>query len=322
MKFRFVIAVVAAAALSGCSEKNSDSPVLADGNVELTLSVPCTATKVSGVPSSEDAIKDLQVLVFNSKGMLETYKHGNGNIMSLTCTAGEKRIAVFVNAGQQNSVGYERELPQLASDLTDNGPGRLVMAGDTSVVLTASGSLNLEVRRMAARIGISKIENAMVLPQHKAMKFEVKSLYLVNVPGDRAFFGVSETSRWYNCSAPQVGSPSFLRDDVTGGVVAAGKAYEGKHYFYCYPNDVTEDSSAAEWCPRKTRLVAEVALDDVTYYYPVTLDNVARNTSYSYELRITRPGSSSPDIPVDDAAVGITVVVKGWSELPPVHEQI
>lgn len=322
MKFRFVIAAVAAAALSGCSEKNSDSPVLADGNVELTLSVPCTATKVSGVPSSEDAIKDLQVLVFNSKGMLETYKHGNGNTMSLTCTAGEKRIAAFVNAGQQNSVGYERELPQLVSDLADNGPGGLVMAGDTSVVLTASGSLNLEVRRMAARIGISKIENAMVLPQHKAMKFEVKSLYLVNVPGDRAFFGVSEPSRWYNCSAPQAGSPSFLRDDVNGGIVAAGNAYEGKHYFYCYPNDVAEDSSAAEWCPRKTRLVAEVALDDVTYYYPVTLDNVARNTSYSYELRITRPGSSSPDIPVDDAAVGITVVVKGWSELPPVHEQI
>ncbi len=195
MKFRFMIAAVVAAALSGCSEKNSDSPVLADGNVELTLSVPCTATKVSGVPSSEDAIKDLQVLVFNSKGMLETYKHGNGNTMSLTCTAGEKRIAAFVNAGQQNSVGYERELPQLVSDLADNGPGRLVMAGDTSVVLTASGSLNLEVKRMAARIGISKIENAMVLPQHKGMKFEVKSVYMVNVPGDRAFFGASEASR-------------------------------------------------------------------------------------------------------------------------------
>ncbi len=140
MKFRFVIAAVTVAALSGCSEKKSDAPILADGNVELFLSVPGTATKVSGVPSSEDAIKDLQVLVFNSKGMLETYKHSNGNSISLTCTAGEKRIAAFVNAGQQSSVGYERELPQLVSDLADNGPGGLVMAGDTSVVLTTSGA--------------------------------------------------------------------------------------------------------------------------------------------------------------------------------------
>lgn len=322
MKNVFFAAVLFAVVLSGCNERLADIPVVSGESVELTLSVPSASTKIAGNPSSENAVGNLQIMVFNSQGMLEAYKRADGDEITLTCTSGEKRIAAFVNAGLLEPVGNESGLAGLVSDLADNGQGRLVMSGDTSVVLDASCRIQLEVSRMAARICIGKIENAMALSQHKTMKFEVKSVYLVNVPGDNAFFGTALPTKWYNMSGAQAGAPSFLKDEVKGATVSYGGSYDGKHYFYSYPNDVSADSSSEIWCPRKTRLVVEVALDDVIYYYPVTLAKVERNTVYSYELRITRPGSVSPDIPVDDSVVGVSVVVKEWKELPVIHENI
>jgi hypothetical protein len=89
---------------------------------------------------------------------------------------------------------------------------------------------------------------------------------------------------------------------VASGVIAAGSSYTNEHYFYCYPN-LTDT---------KTRLVVEAVVGGYTYYYPVTLDAVDANTSYDYNLTITRLGSDSPDVPVEEGTVTFTVTVKDW----------
>lgn len=310
------------AVLAGCSDRTSGTGIQPDGGVKFTVTIPDVITKTAGVPSGENAINDLQILVFDSKGRLETYKRGSGNTMSMTCTTGEKRIAAFVNSPGQTSVLRENELASLVTDLADNSTGGLVMAGETSVVLSASCNVNINVSRMAARVRISKIENAMALAQHRKMQFEVKAVYLVNVAGDKAFFSDSEPAVWYNKSSHDAGAPAFLYDSVQSGKVAAGGAYTGSHYFYCYPNHTATDTSDKTWCARKTRLVVEVALDGEIYYYPITLNAVEGNTTYSYELKITRPGSMSPDMPVEDAVVEVTVKVENWVDLPSVIETI
>lgn len=315
-------ALASVAGLAGCREKSAEIVELRKEDVMLTVTVPGIVTKTSGLPVGEDAINDLQILVFDSRGKLETYKHGTGNSLSMTCTSGEKRVAAFVNSGSQTSVGSVSELNSAVTDLADNAAGGLVMVGETSVVLTASSNVSIRVKRVAARVGISKIENAMELEQHRNMSFEVKAVYMVNVAGSKAFFSDSEPNVWYNKSGFESGAPAFLHDSVPTKNVAAGSSYTDPHYFYCYPNHTATDVSGGSWCARKTRLVVEVALDGTTYYYPVTLDDVESNTVYSYELKITRPGSSSPDMPVEGAVAGITVKVEDWVELPSVIETI
>ncbi len=315
-------ALASVAGLAGCSGKAAEIAELQEEEVVLTVTVPCLTTKTSGVPSGEDAVNDLQILVFDSKGKLETYKHGTGNSLSMTCTSGEKRVAAFVNAGSMTSVGSVSELASAVTDLADNASGGLVMSGETSVALTASSNVSIRVKRMAARVRISKIENAMELEQHRNMSFQVKAVYMVNVAGNKAFFSDSGPDVWYNRAGHESGAPAFLYDSVTAATVGAGSSYTGSHYFYCYPNHTAADVSGGTWCARKTRLVVEVALDGTVYYYPVTLDDVESNTVYSYELKITRPGSLSPDKPVEGAAAGITVKVEDWVELPSVLETI
>lgn len=324
MKHEILImaAFASVAGLAGCSERAAETAERQEEEVMLTVTVPCMLTKTSGAPSGEDAVNDLQILVFDSKGKLETYKHGKGNSLSMTCTSGEKRIAAFVNSGSLTSVGSTVDLASAVTDLEDNASGGLVMSGETSVVLTASSNVSINVKRVAARVGISKIENAMELEQHRNMSFEIKAVYMINVAGRKAFFSYSEPDLWYNKEAYESGSPAFLYDSVGARKVVAGSAYTGSHYFYCYPNHTGTDVSGGAWCARKTRLVVEVALDGTTYYYPVTLDDVESNTVYSYELKITRPGSQSPDEPVEGTAAGITVRVENWVELPSVLETI
>ena len=94
----------------------------------------------------------------------------------------------------------------------------------------------------------------------------------------------------------------FLYDAVTDGQVADGESYRTEHFFYCYPNETAT----------KTRLVIEAEIGGYTYYYPLTLDEVAANTAYTYNLTITRLGSDSPNVPVADGAVNFTVTVKDW----------
>jgi hypothetical protein len=57
----------------------------------------------------------------------------------------------------------------------------------------------------------------------------------------------------------------------------------------------------------------EAEVGGYTYYYPITLTDIAPNTAYCYNLTITRLGSESPDVPVSDCEVKVSVTVKDWT---------
>ena len=80
---------------------------------------------------------------------------------------------------------------------------------------------------------------------------------------------------------------------------------------YCYPNPTGTDANGGTFSPRKTRLVIEVQIDTRTFYYPITLASVERNTHYSItNLTITRLGSSDPDYPVNSAQITFDLTVE------------
>lgn len=315
MKKRFYFAAfVAAMALVSCTERNAD-PVVSDGMVELQVNVPCLETKVSGTPQNEDKISDLQVFVFDKEsGILEAYGNGSTATLKITCVPGNKEIVALVNAPSLAGIASLSELQGKKSALGDNASGKLVMSGQMTRQLTPSdNAVTVNVSRLAAKVTLLNIKNQMSLEVNKDKEFVVTAVYMINAAGDRAYLSSSTPEVWYNKMKYEAGCPNFLYD-APKATLGVGQVYSTQHHFYCYPNMTTTDANDGTWSARKTRLVVEATLGGETCYYPVTMSNLAQNTSYTVALTVTRPGSSSPDIPISTNEATFSVNVKNWTD--------
>lgn len=298
------LAALAAVAFTGCNEKEVGlMEEQGREKVQLTVRLPQVETKATGSPKDAQ-VNDAQIFIFDRNGIYETSAQGRGATVALTCTTGEKHIVALVNAPVQMSVKNIADLRARESDLKDCGLESIVMAGETTETLTASSTVTMSVERLAAKVSIAQIKPEFSLSQHRDLPFKVKAIYLINAAGKRAFLSANTPTTWYNKgSYIAATSPSFLYDAVSSDVIAQGESYTNEHFFYCYPNATDT----------KTRLVVEAEIGGFIYYYPITLDEVAPNTSYAYNLTITRLGSDSPDVPVQDGVVKFTVTVKDWT---------
>lgn len=300
---KMFIAAFAALAILGCNEKDVEmADVRGDEKIQLTVTLPGVVTKVTGAPS-DDQVNDVQIFVFDKNGIYEASTHSSSSTLSLTCTTGEKQVVALVNAPLESSVNNIAELRSRTAGLADCSADNIVMSGETVATLTASTTISMQVERLAAKVSVASVSTDFELDAHKGLSFEIKSIYLVNVAGDRAYLSDNTPATWYNKSMYIEGtSLEFLHDAVSDGSLADGETYDTVHFFYCYPNTTST----------KTRLVVEAEVGGFTYYYPVTLDTVSPNTSYTYNLTITRLGSDSPNEPVAEGAVNFTVTVKDW----------
>lgn len=300
---KLFVAAFAVCGLVGCSEKDVELVDVQRGEqVQLTVSLPQNVTKVTGT-AMDAQVNNIQIFVFDKNGIYETSSHGTGSTLSLTCTTGEKKIVALANSQLEDPVDNIAQLRAKASQLSQCSESNIVMSGETTKTLAASTSITMEVQRLAAKVSVAKVTTAFDLDAHKNLDFEIKAMYLINVAGDKAYLSDNTPTTWYN-KAKYISSTSlpFLYDAITDGQLVDGSSYTKEHFFYCYPNATST----------KTRLVVEAQLGGYTYYYPLTLDTVAANTSYTYNLTITRPGSDSPDEPVAEGTVNFTVTVKDW----------
>lgn len=86
--------------------------------------------------------------------------------------------------------------------------------------------------------------------------------------------------------------------------------------FICYPNNSASESPGTPF----TRLVIEGKILGETYYWPIDINRenggngICRNEKYIYDLRITRKGSTDPDIAVRTEDIDIILEVKKWEE--------
>lgn len=311
------IAIMAAGCTKSLTEGKASLPEIVSVDVSVPVSCMTKVTDISG----ESDIRSLQVLVFRPDGQLEAYAEGETQTVSFDCTSGEKKIVAAVNAQSLTDVKTFDAMEAKVSDLKDNSHGAFVMSGilDTEISSSVS-SVTVPVTRHVARVSIEKVTNRIDLEQYRDIPLEISGIYLVNAAGDRTFGGAGYTpSVWYNKGACSGGGdlPSLLYSgDLAGTSVASGASYTTAHYFYCYPNPVSEDNTdTPEWTPGFTRIVVEVNVDGHTYYYPLSIENIESNHTYTVtELIITRLGSDDPDIPVSVESASFTVEVKDWEE--------
>lgn len=302
---------------AGCTEKNTVtvSGSAEDDKVPVSVSIP-VLPPVSKVLTTdgENAVNSLQVFVFRKDGTLDAYGKSNASEVQLNCTVGDKDIVAAVNAPDLTYVASMSDFRNAKSELSDNAPGNFVMTGSVPFSISeADNEIPVSVRRLVARLGIRKITNALSAEQYASTPIRIDKIYLTNVAGDRLYSGPSAPSVWLNKSENASECPDLLSSGDLNTSVSAKETYSVPHYFYCYPNSVSSDSSEEVWTPRFTRLVVEATILGKTYYYPVNMENIEANHTYDIEeLKITRLGSSDPDVPVSLGSVSLTITVSDW----------
>ena len=303
--------LVAALAVCGCASMEQETAPVSGEMVELSFRVPSqNMTRVIGnVP--EDEVHDLQVFVFGLDGQLHAYGHALSDQLTMTCSTGDKHVAALVNAPLVNTVADEATLRGLVSSFSDNSKDGFVMSGIEEMVIDKTSEVTIPVSRLVSKVVLSSIKNDFEFIQHQSMNFEIKSIFLTNAAKDRKYFSQSAPSEWYNKDisdmAQLISQAGILMYDSFEPVkLEYGGTYESGRFLYCYPNPLEEGMEP-------TCLVVEAELEGNIYYYPVRLPSMESNKCYSVALTICRPGSLTPDEPVEKQEAIFNVEVKPWT---------
>lgn len=317
VKTIFAAFAAAAIALVGCNEKCDVADVIRDSEqtdgetVQLTVTADAPVTKFSTVTDGS-TINTIQIFVFDEAGTMEAYvSQAGGNTGTLTCTKGEKTVVVLANVEELSGISTLEELKSMRGDLYKNKAEACIMEGSVVYEVTGNASISVEVIRQVAKIKLNKITLDMAVDYYRSKEFVIKAIYIINVPGDKCFLVDSTPSVWYNKMKAQERVFSLMFN-VVDTILDDGATFEKTYSFYSLPNPYTEDTQSETWSERPTRLVVEATIDGELCYYPVTVPDLKSNTEYNVNLTITRPGSSSPDIPVSTYALEVQISVADW----------
>ena len=308
-KFFCCAAMLAALSISSCLKEQVQSGN--DNLVNLTISIPQTASKVVDASSSdEDRILDSQVFVFGTGGVLEAYAKDDATTLTLGVAAGTKNIYALVNAPDLSRISSEKELVSYETILSDNQTDKFVMFGALldEPVSSSRGSKTVHVSRVVAKVILQGIRRQFSSPSLAAKSFTVDAVYLTGVAGnailDNARLQGGEPSRriWYNKQQYVPGECSSLLFDAVGQALANGEELSTVHCFYPYPNP-----------DKTTMLVIEATLGGEKTYYPVYLPALQSNRVYIISnFTLTRKGSDKPWQPVEDDQVTFSIVPEQW----------
>ncbi|MCQ2146086.1 MAG: fimbrial protein [Bacteroidales bacterium] len=319
--------VVLCMPLSIASCNKEDIPSIPD-NDENKVPVSITVgqdllTKASIDANKETAIGNLQIFVFRSggddDGMLDAYGMAqNKTSMELYCTTGEREIYAIANTNPLRGIRTKKELLDTATNLgysVDNG---FTMIGNVTETITTSSVINVNVGRIASRIGIQNIKTDFSGTPYAEMPFTIDCIYLVNACTS-INFGLSQTPlAWANQMRYNKDMPDFTLAPNLSATLNNGETYEANQYFYAYPNLTETDSQAKLFCDRYTRLVVEATLGSKKCYYPINIreeGGLLNNKSYLIRtLTITRLGSTSPDAPITTSSTPNDVTVLQWTD--------
>lgn len=288
--------------------------------VKVRVVQPSTKAKVSY--DHELDVHSLQVYAFLN-GDLDVYGESHSDTLVLSCTQGKRTFYALINAPTMADITTEDQLKAKASDLSNSTLTSLEMIGSKEAEISKTNkSVQIEVSRLASRIVISKITKAFTSTALQNQSFKVKRMYLVNASSKAAYGAPATPLVWSN---PKKFNDSlsdklkaFMVDTLDKSITSETQyQYNQAHTYYCYPNGTATDSDADDdFTPRFTRLVIEAEIGSELCYYPINLPNLESNKSYNIsEIKITKPGSTSPDEPVTTMNCVVTLVVKQWNDV-------
>lgn len=310
--------------LAGCSKKECPQPPFAD----VCVTVDAGITKATGASAAdEQKINSLQVLVYDSAGNLEArtsrYSVAGGKFVSetMSVTVGAKSIFAVANTATltTSAASSVASLQSTVTSMADNALSSFVMCGKSDLDLNSDATVPVTLKRFVCKVVLRNITRNFSASALSGVPLQISGMYLSNIAGNADFACSAQPTLWYN-KLGELSPTSFDALTVQRPLsiqLQQGASYNSEHVFYCYPNPTLQDSSAPQWCPRRTRLVVEADIAGTRVYYPVTLPVLERNKVYTVDaLTLTRPGSSDPDLPDSEARVAVccdfSVTVADW----------
>ena len=170
MKKILLTVFAAAMVAASCTKEPAMKESPAAERVTLGICAPVEKmTKVAEL-EGERTVNRIQAFVFKENGDIDAWNVSETDEVTVECSAGQREIVVVANAPDIEGVFSLSDLESRVSLLEDNSLGSLVMAGRTSMELTASSTVVVPVFRRVARISIERIVTEFKMEQFKETK--------------------------------------------------------------------------------------------------------------------------------------------------------
>lgn len=338
MWFPLLATVAAVCTASGCDQ---EAPEIQNtkGRLALTVITDAVQTKVTDAQTDKDqALHSLDIFIFNDnndsrKGKLDAHfsippEDATNNPVHLTVTQGSKIIYVIANATQLNDTDHKiswtgvTDLTAFLAKtvlLTQEEMGNYFMWGTDSSTVPGSGTgtATINLSRLISRVKLNSLQTDFTGTAYEGTELKEIRAFLVNVTGSRTLTGgVPATPVVLNhggCVSADLAAmriPDALAEEL--GSQPAGTPMSASRYFFAYANPLEQESEGNSF----TRLVIEAkfAADDPAVYYPINIPGLEPNATYSYSVTIKRPGTLTPDEPIQYGSIDVTLTVNPWTE--------
>ncbi len=299
-----------------------------------------------GIQSDDNLVQTLEFFIFRAEGtdagVLDTYKKLEGAELSslsnieIQSTTGAKLIYAVANSHNTDWTGVKTftDFEARVSELHNEDLKNFTMTGSIEVVLQVSTSVAFSISRLVARIGLTGIKTDFAGTPYEGSELKNVKIYVTNVYANKRYSsGANATTPiFYNYKKAVAQDinlctmSGMLYDEVANNISDAG--YTVPHYFYCYENMLENETPDKHF----TRLVIQGDLNGHTYYYPININRegfgysaanghlgVKRNTSYSLDVTICRPGSTDPDDILEYGVLTASLNVLDWVTVPVVY---
>ena len=291
--------------LAGCRGTVGDP----SEKVGITFSILETDTRTT-VTSGERNVDRWTLMLFRDGRLIDVGTAGSNSPIQCSLEAGSYTAYAIANpppSFRPESYSSFAKFSKAESDLRDNSLSQLVMFGSRTISVSSQNDRpqTIGVNRLVAKVGIQKISTDFTDPDLQAKTFRLKAIYLTNCYGktllrsdENASEMDSDASCWYNRMGFHTdnGVDDLLSDRGIDFMITASSPYVQEHHYYCYPNQIEQDSRSGSWSVRHTRLVLEADISGKTYFYPITLPTMQRNKTYIVEEAIIQKlGSTDPE---------------------------
>ena len=326
------------AGLDSVSESETGSLI-----VSLTTGGSPAVKSVTDVVGKEGYLKDVQVFIFKTDGSLyqrEVFPENTAVHAISGVKSGYYKLAAVANAPAMTGIQTQSELEQQAIALSLNDPQvGFVMYGATDNNVMVSGSndspatVTIDLTRHVSRVRLTTVQNN--LPSDCG-SLKVEGVFLENGLGSWTLLASAAPTVYVNYAGRKSGKNTSTSeaDFITKASDAENAALtfqavdrtvsrsETPESFnlplYSFPNPLamSDDHFGATAESSCTRLVlrASYGSPSESWYYPVTIPSMERNTSYDVSFVISGPGSKDPNQQVSNGNLSVEVRVVAWRE--------
>ncbi len=336
MKKVFIAMGAIAAMACSCTKEEilSEGIPEQEGQVRIVL-VNEIATKATGgghtAQVDDNYINTLDIFLFKinegglDDGKIDTYKRFEGSDLNkvsniiLKATTGKKMIYVIANSKRRDWSNcmtrddFEQQMAYLSMENVKD----FLMTAEAETTVELESTVSMELTRMVSRIKLNSVRVSFVGTPYEGIPLQNVKAYLTNVQarkrlGDGAGTNlkVFNSKKYVASDVAECTMQGMLYDELEESICET--VHNTPHYFYCYENDINEETDTEQF----TRLVIEGTLNGITYYYPVSLKELKRNSCYSVDVKISRPGSLDPEKEVGFGTLDMKLSIQGWDILP------